>query len=183
VLLGQHAVSDQGHGRSRRQLALQLDGERVHGDRADHPPSILSHQHLGAHEVAAKAVRVPDRDDPDPGRSVGDEPSPVASALPGVEPLDQREPAAPRQHRPQPVVGRVGAERREPVERDAAAGRIEPGLGETQHCGRVRGVRLEAGMRVHQCPEAPELEPGKVRIGVRGREMAHQADHVLRRVG
>ena len=79
------------------------------------------------------------------GRS-GDERAAVARALAGREPLHLRQLAAPGEHRLEPVLGRVGAERRQAVERDAAPGGVEPGRGKAQRGGAVRRVQGQIGV-------------------------------------
>ena len=121
MLLHEQTVADQRHRRAARELSGKLDGERVHGDGADHPAPFAVDQHLGAREVSPKAVRVAHGHEPDPGRLLRDEAPPVPGALTGVQQLHLRELAAPGEHRLEAVLGRIRPERREPVERNAAA--------------------------------------------------------------
>src|SRR4051812_31502167 len=76
-------LSEQRHGGPDRKLAIELEGQGVHRDRADDPSRLALDPDLRAGQVAAEAVRITDRDDPDPGRPVGHEASPVAGALAG----------------------------------------------------------------------------------------------------
>src|SRR5436190_13873652 len=99
VILCEHAVAEDRHGRSHRLLVLELDGEGVHRDGANHPPRLVAHADLGAGEVATKPVRIADGDDPDPRRPLRDEGAAVAGALAGLEALHLREVAAPRERR------------------------------------------------------------------------------------
>jgi hypothetical protein len=125
VRFGEHAVPEDRDRRANRLLPLELDGEGVHRDHADDAPRLTADTHLGPGQVAAEAVRIADRDDPDPGRPLGDEGSPVARALAGLELLDLRQVAAPRERGLEPVGGRILAEGREPVQRDAAPRGVE----------------------------------------------------------
>ena len=61
--------------------------------------------HLGAGEVAAEAVRVADRHDPDPRVALGDEAAAVARRLARRAAAAQCDLARPREHRLEPVVG------------------------------------------------------------------------------
>ena len=81
VRLREDAVAEDRDRRADRLLALELDREGVHRDDADHAPRLAADAHLGAGQVAAKAVRVADRHDPDPRRLLGDERAAVAGAL------------------------------------------------------------------------------------------------------
>src|SRR5581483_10763037 len=181
VLLEQQAVADERHRRSDRQLAVELDGERVHRDRADDAPALTGDEHLGPREVAAEAVAVADRDEPDPRGPVGDEPAPVAGALPRLEPLHAGELASPGEHGLEPVVGRVGPERREAVERDPAASRAEARRRQAERGRAVRRVQQHAGVRPRDLSaEDLELPLGEGRVAVRGREVRHQPDDVRR---
>src|SRR5207249_10441568 len=105
---------------------LQLDRERVHRDRADDPAELTSDTHLRPRQVAPESVRVSDRDDPDPGHLLRDEPPAVAGALARLELPHLGELAVPDQGRLETVVRRIRPERREAVERDTAAGGGEP---------------------------------------------------------
>src|SRR3972149_3060049 len=54
------------------ELAVELDGEGVQRDRADHAAQLPRDTHLSPGQVAPEAVRVADRDDADPRRLPGD---------------------------------------------------------------------------------------------------------------
>ena len=182
MALDQQAVADDRDRRPDRQLAVELDGDRVHRDGADRPPRLAVDEHLGAGHVAPEAVRVAHGDDPGPRRPLGDEPPAVAGALSRLEEAHLREPAPPRERRPQPVLGRIGVERRDPVERDPAAGGVEAGVGESQRGRAVRNVAGEVRVRLGRLAEALDLLRRERRVRVGGREMAHQPDHVRRRL-
>src|SRR5438105_6198180 len=138
VLLREDALPENRDRRADRLLTLQLDRERVHRDGSDHAPQLAAHPHLGSGQVAAEAVRVADRNDPDPGRLLRDEAAPIARALSRLQLLDLREIATPGERRLEPVRSRVLAERREPVERDPAASRVDAGRRQPE---RRRAVR------------------------------------------
>src|SRR5207249_1804865 len=129
VLLDEKAVPDDRHGRAEGQLTVELDGERVHGDGADGPPALAVDEHGRSGQVAAEAVRVAEGDEPDPGRLPRDEHPAVARRLAGLEPLDVRQLAPPREHRLEAVLRGVGSERRKAVEGDPAAGGVEARIG------------------------------------------------------
>ncbi len=61
------AVPDERDAASRARRAGQADRERVHRDRPHDRRARPVDDDLGAREIAAEAVGVPDRDDPDPG--------------------------------------------------------------------------------------------------------------------
>src|SRR3990170_7348451 len=61
-----------------RQLAVELDGEGIHRDRADDAARLTRDTHLRPGQVAPEAVCVADRDEADPRRLPGD----VAAAVP-----------------------------------------------------------------------------------------------------
>ena len=107
---------------------VELDRERVHRDRPDDATALALDEHLRPGHVPPEPVRVPDGHDADPRRPIGDEAAPVAGALARLELLHEREVRLPAQRRLEAVVGRIGAERRDPVERDAAADGVEAGL-------------------------------------------------------
>ena len=80
MLLRQDAVADQG---DRRPLGLvvELDREGIHGDRADDAAARPADQDLRPGEAAPEAVGVPDGNEADPRRTLGDEAAAVAGAL------------------------------------------------------------------------------------------------------
>ena len=119
-----------------------------------------------AGEVTPEAVRVADGHDPDPGWPRSDEPPAVTGALPDLEQLDPRDLAPPAEHGLEPVVGRVDAERREAVQRDPAAGRVEP------RDGRRRVAALFAMWRVRSGREASPRETLDLLLGELGSESA-----------
>ena len=101
----------------------------------------------------------------------------VAGRIARREAADLRDVGLPAERRPQVEPARLLAERIDPVERDAAAGGVEPGLGEQQRGGAVRDVaREDAGVRLGRPEEALELLVGEVAVGVGGGEMGHQPD-------
>src|SRR5438477_112217 len=101
VALDQRAVADDRDGRADRQLPVELDRKGVHRDRADRVPPFPVDEHLGAGHVPPEPVFVTNRNDPDPGRPLGDECPAVARAFPRLEEPYLREAAAPRERRPQ----------------------------------------------------------------------------------
>src|SRR5215218_7702163 len=58
LLLGEQPVPDDGHRLADRQLARQLDGERVHRHGAHGPAALAGYEDLCAGEVAAEAIRI-----------------------------------------------------------------------------------------------------------------------------
>ena len=80
------------------------------------------------------------------------------------------------------MLGRIGVERRDAVQRDPAAGGVEARLGQRQRGRAVRDVAGEMRVRLRRRAEALDLLPRELRVGVRGREVAHQADDVRRRL-
>ena len=144
VILGEDAVAQDRHRRPDRLLVLELDRERVHRDGADDAAQLPAHTNLGAGQVAPEAVRVADGNDPDPGRPVGHERAAVTGARPRFEPLHLGEVAPPRERRLEAVGARVLAERREPVQRDPAAGGVEARRRKPQRSGAVGDVRASA---------------------------------------
>ena len=173
-----HAVPEQRHRSADGQLAVELDGERVHRDRPDDLARLAVDAHLGARQVAAEPVGVADRNQTDPRRTLRHEPATIACALSHLEQLHLCEPARPVEHRLEPVGRGVLAERREPVQRDAAARRVVPRLRDPEGGGAARDVADESiSVRRDELLEALEL-PLRERVG--GREMAHQADDVAR---
>ena len=132
-------------------------------------------------QVSPEAVPVAERDEPDPCRPLRDERPAVARTLPGHQLLDLCKLAPPVEHRLEAVVRRVGAERREAVERDADPSRIQVGLRQPQRRGAVRGVQGQ--LRARSClAEARELPAGEVGVGswvgVGRGQVGHQADDV-----
>src|SRR5919112_1524960 len=100
-------------------------------------PPLPGDEDLRPSEVAAEAVRVTHRDDADPRVARGDETAAVAGRLAGAQQLYLSELRLPAQHRLQAVAGGMVAERREPVERDPAAGGVEARAREVERAGRV----------------------------------------------
>ena len=127
VSLERHAAADEHDRRAHRELAVELDGERVHRDRPDHPSRLARHAHLRSGQVAAEPVPVTDGDDADPRVALGGPAATVAGAL--ARPVQSRlnDLARPGQDRLEAVLQRVGAERREAVEGDPAPGGVEAG--------------------------------------------------------
>ena len=123
--LGEHAVPEQDNRRADRQLPVELDREGIHRHRPDHTPGLARDAHLRTRQVAPEAVPVADGDDADPRGSLCDETPAVTGALPGLEPLDLRERRLPRKDRLEPVLLGIRVERRQPVQRDPATGRVE----------------------------------------------------------
>src|SRR5919204_6246368 len=91
------ALPDDRHRRPDRQLAGKLDREGVHRDRSYGAPPLAVDENLRPAEVAAKPVRVADRDEADPRRPLGDEAPAVARALARPELLHLCEHAPPRE--------------------------------------------------------------------------------------
>ena len=89
--------------------------------------------------------------------------------------------ALPAQHGLEPVHGRRLAERRHPVEGDPTARGVEVGFGDPQGGRTVRNVPDHVRVAGRRRPEPFDLGAREGRIGVRGREMAHQPDDVDRR--
>src|SRR5689334_7491676 len=125
VRLGEHALPEQDDRRAHRELAVEAHREGVHRDRPDNGADLTGYADLRPGQVTREAVAIADGNDPDPGRLVGDEAAAVAGALPGLQLLDLREEAVPRQHRLEPVVDGIRVERRQPVDRAAAANCVE----------------------------------------------------------
>src|SRR5205823_5249410 len=73
-------IADQRNGRARLEPHGELDGEGLQRGGASDPRPLARHEHVRAGEVATEAVAVADRDEPDPGRPVGDERAAVAGA-------------------------------------------------------------------------------------------------------
>ena len=179
MLLGQHAVADDRHRLARGELPRQLDRERVHGHGPDRPAALAGDQHLGAGQVAAEAVRIPDRDQADPRVLLGGVTPAVAGALARVELLDLGQAAAPAENRLEPVLRGIRPERREAVQRDAAAGGLEAGVGDAERGGRVRRVADELRVAVGRLAEELELAAGEDGVRVGRRQVRHEPDDVL----
>src|SRR5205085_8021992 len=154
-----------------RQLAIQLDRQCVHRDRADGAAWLASDPDLGSGQVPAEAVRVAHRDDSDPGRALGHEPAAVAGALARSELPNLRKLARPVERRLEAVLARIGAERREAVEGDPAAGGVETSVGETKSTSAVRQVPGQVSVWLSRFAKVPDLGLGELGIRVRGREM------------
>jgi len=80
MIFRHHPLAEQRHRRADGKLAVELDGQRVHRDRADDAAPLAFDPDFGSCHVAAEAVRIPDRDDPDPGGLLGHE----TAAVPGA---------------------------------------------------------------------------------------------------
>ena len=178
MLLDQHSVPHECHGRARLDRPVEHHCERVHGDRPDHTTSNTVDEYVRSGHVAAEPVGVPDRDQADPGRAIGDVATAVPRALTRLELLGQRDVRLPAQGRLEAVVRRIRSERRDAVERDPAPDRVEPRLGEAQHGGAVGEMARERAERGGRLTEACNLEfsEGGVRLG--GREVTDHADDV-----
>ena len=125
MILSEHALAEDRHGGADRLLLLELDREGVHRDRADHLARLAADADLGAGQVTPEPVCITHGNDPDPGRLLGDKGAPVAGAFARLELLHLREVAPPGERRLEPVGSGVLAERRQAVEGDPAAGRVE----------------------------------------------------------
>ena len=68
MILGEHASADQHDRSADRQLAIELDRERVHRDRPDDRSQLARDAHLRPGEVATEAVGVADRNEAAEGR-------------------------------------------------------------------------------------------------------------------
>ena len=95
-------------------------------------------------EPAAVAVAVADRHHSDRGLALGSPAAPVANAFARVQALDVSHVAADPHRRLEPGLGRIPAERIEPVYGDAAADHVEVRGGRPQGRGAVRRVQLQA---------------------------------------
>src|SRR5215208_3984009 len=179
VLLEQQAVANERNARPDGKLAGELDRHRVHRHRSHDPLPPTVDQHLRPGQVPPEAVRVTDRDDPDPRLALGDEAAPVTSRLPRPQELDLGEVAAPREHRLEAVVAGIAAKRREAVERDAGADGVEAAFREAERAGAVRSVALEPE-RVRRGAEAVDLHAGEAGVAVGARKVRHDGDHVAR---
>src|SRR5436190_12853008 len=182
MVLGEHAMAEDRHRSADRLLLLELDGERVHRDRAYNPPRLPADANLGAGEIATEPVRIADGDDPDPRRPLRDEGAAVAGALAGLEALYLREVAAPRERGLEAVFGRVRTERREPVERDPAPRRVEARRRNPQRRRAVGRVPHQVAVRLGRLPEPLDLLLRERRVAVGSREVRHQADDLGRRL-
>ena len=160
-----------------RQLALELDGEGVHRDGADHAPRLAVDEHLGPGQVAPEAVRVADRHDPDPRRPLGDEAPAVAGALARLEELHLRELAAPARAparaRPRPDRCRTARGRRA---RSRSAPRRSATSGSRSAAALFATCRVRSRVRLGRLAEALDLLVGERRVGVGRRQVRHQAD-------
>src|SRR5215211_6975877 len=179
VLLEQQAVANERNARPDGKLVGELDRHRVHRHRSDDPLPPTVDQNLRPGQVPPEAVRVTDRDDPDPRLALGDEAAPVTGRLPRPQELDLGEVAAPREHRLEAVVLGIAAKRREAVERDAGADGVEAPFREAERAGAVRSVALEPE-RVRRGAEAVDLHAGEVGVAVGARTVRHDGDHVAR---
>ena len=177
VLLERDAVSHDRHGRARLDRRRKRDREGVHRDRADDRRADAFDQQLRARQVPPEPVAVPHGHEPDPRRLGRDESPAVPRRLARLEPPHLRHLRLPAQRRPQVEARGAVAERVDPVQRDPAARRVETCLGEHECSGAVGDVPHEdSGIRLG-CPEKPlELLLREPTVGVRGREMGHQAD-------
>ena len=181
MALGQDAVPEQHDRRPDRELAVEAHGERVHRDRPDDLARLAADAHFGSGQVAPEAVAVADGHDADPGRRLGYESPAVPGALARLELLDLCKERLPRQHRLEAVVHGVGVERRQPVDRNATADKVEMRVRQAQRRRAVRGVARQVRVRARHRVEPLELRPGEVRIGIGSREVRHQPDHVCGR--
>src|SRR4051794_29863996 len=176
MIFRHHSVPEQRHRRPGRQLAIELDGKSVHRDRADDPPRLALDPDFGSGQVTAKAVRVTDRNDPDPGWPLGHEASPVAGALAGCELSNLREPARPAERGLETVVPGGGAEGRETVDRNPATGGLEASVGKAESPGAVGEMARQMPVRLGRLSEALDLRLGELGIAVGAGEVAHQPD-------
>src|SRR5438034_1380237 len=182
MIFRHHPVAEQRHRRAGGELAIELDGEGVHRDRADDAARLASDPYFGSGQVAAKAVRVADGDDPDPRRPLGHEAAAVTGALAGGELPNLREQARPLERRLEAVVPRGVAERRETVDRDAAAGGVEAGVRKAERTGAVSQVPGQVPVRLRRLAEHSDLGLRELGIAVGAREMAHQPEDLDRRL-
>src|SRR5262245_63725436 len=111
MLLQKESVTDERNRRADRKRGLELHGDRVHRDGSDHRPTMSVDEHLRAGEVAAEAIRVADRHDADPRRTVGEVAAAVTGAFSRRQLLDNRELTPPGEDRLEPIVGWIGSER------------------------------------------------------------------------
>ena len=133
----------------------------------------------GRRRGPAKSVGVSHRHDPDPGLLLGDVGAAVPRALPRPERLHERDgapPTGPARGRARPGRRR----RREAVERDAAAHRVEACVGEGERGGAVRHVHEHSREPLDHCAETLDLFARKPVVGlVRRGEVAHEPDDAL----
>ena len=155
------------------ELPRQLDRERVHRDGADRPAALAGdatprcRSGRGGSRPHSRRGRARSRCDArrrSAGRSRCSRPA--QSASPGRG--GSRQPRT----RLEPVLRRIRPERREAVQRDAAAGRVEAGLGDAQRGRAVRGVAGELRVAVGRLAEALELAAGEDGVGVGRRQVA-----------
>ena len=159
----------------------ELDREDVHRHRADDRPRLAVDEHRRPRQVAAEAVGVADRHEPDPRVALGDERGAVAGRLAGVQELRERRARFARRAPARARRRRGRSERRQAVERDSAARRVEMRLRETQGGRAVRSVPRETGIARGRLAKSRQLAAREVEIAVGGGEMRHQADHLARR--
>ena len=164
MLLERSAGADDGHRSARRQLAVELDGGGVHGHGTDHFARFTADPHRGAGQVAPEPVRIADGQDPDPRLALGDEEPAVAGRLTGPQQLRLGELGHPGEHRLEPVLGRIGPERRQPVERDPAANGVEARFRDPERSGTVRHVPGQMGHGAGGGAEPLDLHACEVRV-------------------
>ena len=145
-------------------------------------PALTLDDHVRAGHVPPEAVRVADGNDPDPGVLSSYEPAAVPSALTRREPLDLREARRPAQDRLEPILRRIHPERRQPVERDPAASRVEPCFRQTQSGGAVCDMPSQMRVALRRLLEARNLLTGELEVGIGRRQMRHQAHDSSRRL-
>ena len=181
-LLGEDAVAAAGADEdrlaaARRRVVPEVDGDVVHRHGADDRHAAAGDEHVGVvGQRAAVAVAVADRDRPEPGGALGDEPAAVAGALAGLAALDLGDVAGQLERRLEVVVGRVAVVGVHPVDRDAAAHHAEAGVGAAQRGGGVRGVDERVWMALDPAAEGRELlVDERLVVLVGGGEVRHQA--------
>ena len=103
-------------------------------------------------------------------------PYPVLS--PARRSLQKRDVARPSEHRLQPILGRICAERREAEHGDPAPRCVECGRRIAERAGTVRDVSLEMRVQRGGRTETLDLPLGVCRVGVRGGEVAYEPDHL-----
>ena len=163
MLLDQDAVSDERDRRADGELAVELDRKSVHRDRADDTTPLAGDQNLCSSHVPAEPVRIPDRDDADPGRLLGDEPAPVARALTRRQPLHERERGVPAEGGLEAVCTRICPERRDAVERDPATHGVEGRFRVAEGRSAVRDVMRDSGQPCRCRAKALDLRGGQIR--------------------
>ncbi len=176
MILRQHALAEQRHRCSHWKLSVELDGEGVHGDRADDRARLAGNTHLRSGQVAAKAVRITHRDYSDPRLALGNEAAAVARALSRRELLDLCELAAPEKRRLEPVLRRIFAEGREPVKRDPATGRVEACRRQPKGRGTVGEVTGEVRVGRRRVRKSLNLLFGERGVRICRRKVAHDPD-------